>query len=204
MAGGEGMDKAMKRPALTFPKSVAEYVCRAYSEADSILEYGSGGSTVLASEMDGKRIYAVESDKVWASNLKDYIRSSDATRSIPEIIYADVGPTTKWGHPENTTSSKKFHLYPLSIWNRSDLVAPDVALIDGRFRVACFFACMLSTQKNMTILFDDYTERPRYWIVEKFFKPELQVGRMAVFQIERRALAADSLLSVIGSFSDPS
>ena len=39
----------MQRPKLTFPDDVAKYVTEAYERHDSILEYGSGGSTVLAS-----------------------------------------------------------------------------------------------------------------------------------------------------------
>jgi hypothetical protein len=54
---------AMERPELTFSPEVAELVRETYAQAQVILEYGSGGSTVLASEMAGKTVFSVESDK---------------------------------------------------------------------------------------------------------------------------------------------
>jgi protein O-GlcNAc transferase len=38
-------------------------------------------------------------------------------------------------------------------------VSPDVVLIDGCFRVACFLACWANIQRPTTVIFDDYTER---------------------------------------------
>ena len=43
--------KRMERPELTFIPEVGELVRKHYEDADVILEYGSGGSTVMASEM---------------------------------------------------------------------------------------------------------------------------------------------------------
>ena len=45
-----GGGSAPRRPDLTFPAPVAEAVRAAYAQAECILEYGSGGSTVLAAE----------------------------------------------------------------------------------------------------------------------------------------------------------
>lgn len=43
-------------PALSFPPAEAEAVRRAYA-AEVVLEYGSGGSTVLAAAMPGIRTW---------------------------------------------------------------------------------------------------------------------------------------------------
>lgn len=101
--------QTINRPDLTFPANVAKYVTEAYSDAACILEYGSGGSTVLASEMAGKKIYSVESDQNWAEMISKYAENSELTRSIPILHYADVGPTGSWGHPTGPESWKKFH-----------------------------------------------------------------------------------------------
>jgi hypothetical protein len=60
---------------------------------------------------------------------------------------------------------------------------PDLILVDGRFRVACFLYSLLCAETNTTILFDDYTERPEYFIVEKFCKLDHTVGRMGFFKV---------------------
>jgi hypothetical protein len=52
----------MKVPELTFSEEVACFVAREYAAARVILEYGSGGSTHLASQLAGKRVFSVESD----------------------------------------------------------------------------------------------------------------------------------------------
>lgn len=55
---------------LTFPEAEKEIVEAAYEAADTILEYGSGGSTMLAA-CRGKHVTAVESDSGWAASLND-------------------------------------------------------------------------------------------------------------------------------------
>ena len=47
----------------------ADAVQAAYAGAQVILEYGSGGSTVLAAAMPGKTVFSVESDPAWARGL---------------------------------------------------------------------------------------------------------------------------------------
>ena len=53
------------RPTLTLPEAEAALITAAYDKAEVILEYGSGGSTVLAADL-GKKVVAVESDRDWA------------------------------------------------------------------------------------------------------------------------------------------
>lgn len=178
------------RPNLTLPRDVAKFVTATYQRARCILEYGSGGSTVVASELPGKTIFSVESDKGWADNLRRYLEGSDQTRSMPLMFHADIGPTHVWGWPVGRNHNQSFHKYPLEIWNHPQFSHPDTVLIDGRFRVACFYAVLLCAKRPMTVLFDDYGDRPEYFVVERFFKPKKIVGRMAVF--DTRPLAADA------------
>ena len=60
----------MDRPELTFIPEVGALVRKHYEDANVILEYGSGGSTVMASEMPGKSIYTVESSRVWSKMMR--------------------------------------------------------------------------------------------------------------------------------------
>lgn len=51
------------------PPDAAELVARVYGQAETILEYGSGGSTVLAAELPDKHITTVESDRSWVRRM---------------------------------------------------------------------------------------------------------------------------------------
>lgn len=162
-----------------------QLVRRVYDSAHIILEYGSGGSTILASEQPAKLVFSVESDHAWAIRLQHEID----LRNLPSpalVYHVDIGPTGNWGRPLSPEAWTRFHRYPLAIWDEPFFRQPDVVLIDGRFRPACLMAVLLRTQKPVTVLFDDYTERPAYHSVEAFLKPTEMVGRMAVFDVEPR------------------
>jgi hypothetical protein len=195
----------VKRPDLTFPKQVIKYVADAYGQANSIFEYGSGGSTVLASEMGGKTIYSVESDSNWADSLKDYLKLSSTTLSMPQIVHIDIGPTTVWGHPKDTAHWMKFKNYPLAPWvQTAGFAHPDIVLIDGRFRVACFLISVFMCQQRMKILFDDYIGRDKYARVEKVLKPSTFIGRMAVFDIIPTDIKRENISLLADAFFDKS
>jgi hypothetical protein len=102
------------------------------------------------------------------------------------LHHGDIGPTTDWGRPASESQWRKFLNYPLSVWDRSDLIHPDVVLIDGRFRVGCFLATLMRITRPVTILFDDYARRKPYHIVEEFCAPQARVGRMARFEVSPR------------------
>ena len=60
---------------------------------------------------------------------------------------------------------------------------PDTVLIDGRFRVCCFFTCLKFAKEGTIIIFDDYFDRPYYHIVEKYLDIHQKCGRQAIFKI---------------------
>ncbi len=57
---------------LTFAETEREVIGTYYAAADVILEYGSGGSTVLAAEL-GRRVISVESDAAWAARMTEHL-----------------------------------------------------------------------------------------------------------------------------------
>lgn len=173
----------MQRPQLTFPDDVAKYVTDAYSRHDSILEYGSGGSTVLASEMEGKHVVSIESDKAWTDNLNAYLHQSGAVSSLPTVTHVDVGATGAWGRPINHEKRHMFPWYALTPWMMPSVEKANysLVLVDGRFRPACFLASMAFGRGALELIFDDYTERPGYHFIEEYLRPERIIGRAAVF-----------------------
>lgn len=186
-------------PPLTFPEAERALVSEAYRDAGRILEYGSGGSTLVAAAA-GKPILSVESDRKWAANMTAVL-ARDFPGAPAEVIWSDVGPTKKWGTPRNASGHQRFHAYPLAVWDRPDIGTPDLVLIDGRFRIACFCATVLRMTAPLRLLFDDYGDRPEYAVVEALARPVRLVGRMAEFHLSPMQIPRDQWTWVIGSFA---
>jgi predicted O-linked N-acetylglucosamine transferase (SPINDLY family)/glycosyltransferase involved in cell wall biosynthesis len=170
-------------PENSFPSEVAELVINTYSSANTILEYGTGGSTIIAANMTGKTVYGVENDREWAANMSRVIEKENFANK-PLIHYVDIGETGKWAKPLNKDKWKSYPSYATSIWKHEEFQDPDVVLIDGRLRTSCLLWVLKKAKKKTTVLFDDYKERPYYHVVERLIKPEKIVGRMAVFYVD--------------------
>lgn len=167
---------------LTFPDTEKAFVLEKYKEADVILEFGSGGSTVFGAKQSGKYIMSVESDRDWAINLQAQVDQSDPASNVI-IHHIDIGEIGLWGRPVDASGWQSYHHYPLNIWTQPFFRHPDLVLIDGRLRPACLVATCLRITQKTTVLFDDYVNRPAYHVVEKLIKPTRLVGRIAEFEI---------------------
>lgn len=174
---------------LTLPPEVANELKVLYSNQVVVLEYGTGGSTLLALEAnDGNLVMGCETDSQWLSRISTEIVSRNlSNRFFP--VYQSVGKTKEWGYPHFTGeeySDKRgeqfatVSILPWQILKRKNL-NPDIVFIDGRFRVAAFIATFLNAANPCTIIFDDYTDRPHYHIVENLIKPKKLIDRTAFF-----------------------
>lgn len=185
---------------LTFPEAEAAHVRETYAKAQVILEYGSGGSTQLAAEMPDKLVMSVESDRDWAIGLQAKIDASTPP-SQAIVYYVDIGPTGKWGRPVSDDHWQMFHRYPMAIWDEPFFRHPDLILIDGRFRAACFAAVCLRITQPVRLLFDDYADRPLYHAIERLCPPQKTVGRMAEFELTPGLVTPKNIGFVISLFS---
>lgn len=140
-------------------------------------EYGVGVSTIFANRYNNKHTIAVDSDKNWIINVKNNLLDKNNL----EIIHIDLGKLKTWGTPEGYEFRHNFKKYLSAIWGKS--LKPDLVLVDGRFRVACFLTSLLKADEGSIIIFDDYTLRPEYHIVEIFEKPIESNGRQAAFKV---------------------
>jgi hypothetical protein len=167
------------------------YFKNALAGAACLLEYGCGGSTVYACEVARvATVISVDSDSAWV----DRVRSSlNDTPSNLLISHCDIGETKDWGYPKNNDGFANFWRYMAQPWEVADGHGhqPDVILIDGRFRVACFLFSLLAGPLGATILFDDYFDRPEYFVVEQFCNVIERQGRLGVFRISRGYSAVD-------------
>ena len=158
---------------LCFKKSI--------KNSKTYLEYGSGGSTVFAANVAKvPTIISIESDKKWNENVKLSIENSTTQFWIE---HCDIGEVGDWGVPKNMDKAQNFWQYPFQPWdtaNKNSLI-PDTVLIDGRFRVASFLTSLMFSQEGTLILFDDYFDRPHYFVVEEFCKYPEKHGRMGAF-----------------------
>lgn len=149
-----------------------------------VLEYGSGESTIRAAKAGVASIFSVESDGAWMADVQAKIDQVD-TKTHVHLHHADMGPTGKWGMPNDIRKFRDFPGYAVDVWNLEGFSHPDVVIIDGRFRVACFFTTMLLIQKPTKVLFDDYDNRPGFRkAVEQIMEPSRRCGYMAVFDLE--------------------
>jgi hypothetical protein len=155
------------------------------------LEYGSGGSTVHAAKIaQANNIISVESDRAWIEKVRGSIGKASSNLYLE---HCDIGETTGWGNPKDRQKVNDFWKYaaiPWQIARRMHLV-PNLILIDGRFRVASFLTSLLSARAGTPILFDDYFDRPRYFVAESFCPVESRRGRMAVFNAARNFSSAE-------------
>ena len=194
----------ISRPELTLPDAEAARLRTAYEGAQVILEYGSGGSTVMAAEMPGKSVFSVESDKDWAQMMRGWFdENPPATGTEVDVIWSDIGPTKDWGYPASNRAWQLFARYPLEVWDLPEFRQPDVVLVDGRFRAGCAMATAFRTQKPVTVFVDDYARRKHYHRIEEFLGQPGMTGRMAEFAVSPMAVPAERLLTIVEMMTRP-
>ena len=140
-------------------------------------EYGVGKSTRWVLNNSQASILAVDSSQAWI----DVVRTGNETAKRLDIQWIDLGTLGWAGRPVSYERRDQFWAYIESIWNRDQ--RPDLVLVDGRFRVACFLYSLVTGAPGTQLLFDDYTDRPEYHLVEEFIKPVQTCGRQALFII---------------------
>ncbi len=198
------LSETMTRPKLTMPPAESAALQMAYEESDVILEYGSGGSTVLASELAGKHVTSVESDRDWANMMKQWFKANPPAQGTEiDISWVDIGPTRDWGHPETDDYWRTYPNYPLGVWERDGFRHPDVVLVDGRFRTGCALATAFNITRPVTLLFDDYAARKWMHRVEEFLGTPTIIGRLGVFDVEPTIIPANRLTKVIRQMTQP-
>ncbi len=196
MADGAAPD----RPRLTLPEAEAAFLRDGLSGAGVVLEYGMGGSTVLAAETAGRALFSVESDAGFAGRLRGWL-SANPTRREVVLHHVDLGRTGDWGYPKDPAAWPRFHRYPTTVWDRHDFVHPDAVLIDGRFRAACFLTVLFRIERPVAVFWDDYADRPPYHEVERYARPAAFGGRMARFDLSPMAMPPRDLTWVMDVFT---
>jgi len=175
-------------PSFSSAEEIAWYR-QALQACSHYIEYGSGGSTVLAAQLQ-KPFTSTESDPAFFKALQSRLRLYE-NQDVPQLCrLVDIGPVTHCSYPlypaRFLSASKK------SSW-RSYSDFPELGidvdasslliLVDGRFRVACALKAMVALQGvfGWTMAMDDYLGRPHYHAIEEWITPSFFIGRIAVF-----------------------
>ena len=180
---GEHPPEVPSRPHM--PPEVTAFLEAELKKASCFLEYGSGGSTVLAASLNVPRIVSVETDRKFAREVRAAVQKL-RSKTILHLISINLGPTKEWGVPATFDHYLQWPAYPLRPWEflREKQLSPDLILVDGRFRLACFFASLLEARPGTTIIFDDYLLRKsEYRLAETLLEPAKLLGRSAMFVV---------------------
>lgn len=144
-------------------------------------EYGCGKSTLWVQKNYPKTlICAVDTSVQWVTRVNSQLAMSSGV-----VTHVDVGEVGDWGRPLGYGSRKNFLRYAESIWDKNQDY--DLVLVDGRFRVLSFLTSLLRCEEGTRIIFDDYTNRRHYHVVEEFIKPVDYCGRQALFVVGNKS-----------------
>jgi hypothetical protein len=170
-----------------------------YAELESCetyLEYGSGGSTLLALTMVPV-VISVENDRAFYRAVVNKGRLLAKGQYLP--VFVNIGRTSLWGEPvlQRQTALRKWlwRRYAIAPWrviNRKRL-CPDLIFIDGRFRVACALESLLRLppESACRIFFDDFEQyNGAYYHILEFVEDVGRCGRAIIF---RRAANFDQV-----------
>lgn len=162
---------------------------RLISDSNNYGEYGSGESTLYAALHSAANVRTVETDATWIARIE-----SRLNRPI-DLLHVNLGEVGRWGTPISYDYRLRFSDYVGGVFASGN--CPDLVLIDGRFRVACFLTCLLQGREGLKIVFDDYVNRRYYHVVEEVLAPEFVGSRQAIFtrprEIDRKRV--EELLS---------
>ena len=160
-------------------------------------EYGMGLSTLAAANSPETMIRSVDTSEHWKDQVADEL--SDQQQARTTLIHVDLGPVRNWGFPASYEGRARFSDYFNAPWGEG--FDPDLVLIDGRFRVACFLTSLLRAKPGTLILFDDYTERAYYHIVETCLAPDQRTERQAAFRVPQTGLDRDRVAALLERFT---
>lgn len=147
------------------------------------VEFGSGGSTVLAAQLVAESIVSVDSSTQWLDDVRTACTRSPGL--APDLIHVDIGPTGEWGYPTDPATAPRWPSYHTAIWAKPAACEADTYLVDGRFRVACFMQILLHARAAPLIAIHDFS-RPAYHVVKEFAQEVARAQDLSLFRADPR------------------
>jgi hypothetical protein len=143
------------------------------------LEFGTGGSTVLAAQLAGEMVISLDSSQEWLAEVRKAC-AAEKTRLTPQLVGVDIGPVGRWGYPADPATAGRWPAYHRAVWQLPPARDADLCLVDGRFRVACFLQAVLNCRADTLILLHD-CQRAEFAPVHEVARQIACVNELAVF-----------------------
>ncbi|MEZ2142839.1 hypothetical protein AAE026_11060 [Bradyrhizobium sp. DN5] len=159
------------------------------------VEFGTGGSTVLASKHVKRSIRSQE----WLDRVGG---ACAECQTQPELMLVDIGPIGDWGFPTDGATKSRWPDYHSAIWRYEQSADADLYLVDGRFRIACFAQTVLHCKPTAIIGFHDFSSRPPYHCVREIAQEIATAGDLSFFLPLPRRDAAEAILR--SHYTEPS
>lgn len=93
--------------------------------------------------------------------------------------HVDLGPVKEWGYPATEEYRDRWPQYPAAL--QLCEFAPDLVLIDGRFRVACALYSMMKCTAKTRYVIHDFWNREYYHGVLEFLECVERADSLGVF-----------------------
>jgi hypothetical protein len=147
--------------------------------SNTYVEFGSGGSTVLASNYVKEKVISVESSLMWLEKVK---KECEESRIMPKFYYPDIGDTREWGTPVDINKINLWSNYHEGVWGLDESWGADLYFIDGRFRVACFCQIYRRCDIQSLIAIHDFSSREKhYGIIRELGKEIASIENLSFF-----------------------
>ena len=149
--------------------------------SDRFLEFGSGGSTVLAANAVSTSVVSVDSSLAWIDRVRAAC-DREGARVAPHLVHADIGPVRKWGYPVDPATD--WTAYHSAVWSHDGAADADLYLVDGRFRVACFMQIVLRARRSAIIGVHDFASRPQYHVMNEVARETARADDLSFFVLQ--------------------
>ena len=149
--------------------------------ATNYVEFGCGGTTVLAHRMGCRSIVTIDSSLAWLEKVKRECAPNGKTTI--KVIHVDIGPIKELGYPKDDNSQMLWDVYHTAPWTDPCVALADTYLVDGRFRVACVMQTALRCSNHALVMIHDFANRPYYHCVREVLREIVRTDNLSLFQL---------------------
>ena len=151
--------------------------------AETYVEFGTGGSTVLAAQQVRRWAISVDSSVEWLEKVRMACEVA-SPRIVPTLLPVDIGPLGDWGALTDKTTRDRWPAYHEDVWGTPGSTEAGLYMVDGRFRVACFMQVLLHCRPGAVVLIHDFAERPQYQVVHEVTREVARAEQLSAFVVE--------------------
>ena len=170
------------------------------NQSSTYLEWGTGGSTVMAAwratltHLEPLKVDAIDSSQGWFDVLRSHspIRDAEAAGSLTFHL-GNIGETIMWGNPKDWSKrsaalrEKQSRSYIQSI--PTSRCCYDLILVDGRFREACALYALRLMHNRTTVLIHDSSRHTNHEAILNYYHVVTVRDTLAVLRPKHGAVA---------------